>query len=226
MQVHDHTRADFDGRLPRNANREQGWCHGLDPGHSAMEDISQIFTGLERGDVDAADQLLPLVYRELRDLAARRLRQEPPGQTLEPTALVHEAYLRLVGGDRPTRWKGAAISSQQQRRRCAGYWSRTRVTRTGSSTAAASTGSSSKTARMAIESPTEDILALDQALEQLRLVDDQAAEFVKLRYFSGLTTEQAAELLGVSVRTGYRTWSFARAWLYRQLHKGDLPQVP
>jgi RNA polymerase sigma factor (TIGR02999 family) len=191
-----------------------------------MEDISQIFTGLERGDVEAADQLLPLVYRELRDLAARRLMQEPPGQTLEPTALVHEAYLRLVGGDRPTRWQGrrhffAAAAEAMRRILVENARHKNRIKHGGGQRRV-----QLEDGALAIESPTEDILALDQALEQLRLVDDQAAEFVELRYFSGLTTEQAAELLGVSVRTGYRTWSFARAWLYRQLHKGDLPQVP
>jgi len=191
-----------------------------------MDDITQIFSALEQGDGETASKLLPQIYRELRELAARRLTREPPGQTLEPTALVHEAYLRLVADDQLMCWDGrrhffAAAAEAMRRILVENARHKNRLKHGGGRRRVELDDE-----MLAALPPSEDLLALDGALEQLRLVDEQAAEFVKLRYFSGLTTEQAGELLGLSARSSYRTWSFARAWLYRHIHKDELPAVP
>jgi RNA polymerase sigma factor (TIGR02999 family) len=197
----------------------------------AMDEVNRILRALERGDPETAEQLLPLVYRELRELAARRLAREAPGQTLEPTALVHEVYLRLVGAEPARSWDGRRhffaaaaeamrrilVENARHKKRLRHGGARHRVDLDGSMIPAEPTGE---------ESLAEDLLALDEALEQLGRVDRQAAELVKLRYFSGLSTEQAAEVLELPERSAYRKWAFARAWLYRQLHAGDRPPVP
>ncbi len=189
-----------------------------------MNDINQVLLDIECGDPEATDRLLPLVYRELRVLAARLLEREPPGQTLEATALVHEAYLRLVGNSNSGgSWDGRhhffAAAAEAMRRLLVENARRKNRIKHGGGLHRVELGEEA----VPVESPVEDIIAFDEALEQLSLVDKEAAELVKLRRFSGLTTEEAAECLGVSTRAAYRTWAFARAWLYRQLHTDDLP---
>jgi RNA polymerase sigma factor (TIGR02999 family) len=160
-------------------------------------------------------QLLPLVYDELRRLATQKLAQEKPGQTLQPTALVHEAYLRLLGGQPGWDSRGHffAAAAEAMRRILIENARRKQRIKHG--------GGLEQTdlddALLAVESPVEDVLAVDEALEQLAAEDAPTAELVKLIYFAGLTTEQAAEVLGISARTAYRNWAYARAWLYRRL---------
>jgi RNA polymerase sigma factor (TIGR02999 family) len=190
------------------------------PASKSMDELTRIFSAIEHGDPEAARQLLPLVYRELRDLAALRLRSEPPGHTLEPTALVHEAYLRLVGTDQARAWDGrghffAAAAEAMRRILIENARHKKRIKH----------GGGRKRVELIeglapVESAVDDVIAFDEALEQLGEVDREAAELVKLRYFAGLTTEEAAGTLGVSVRSAYRSWAFARVWLYRRLH-GD-----
>ncbi len=173
---------------------------------------------MQPGQSQAAETLLPLVYTELRRLAAWRLAQERPGQTLQATALVHEAYLRLVGQDDP-RWQGrrhffAAAAEAMRRILVESVRRKNRLKHGG------------QLERVDIEdvdlpSPmsNDDLLALDEALQLLEQVHPQAAELVKLCFFAGLTQAQAAQELGVSVSTVERTWAFARAWLYREIQK-------
>ena len=182
-----------------------------------MNDITQIFSRIESGDPTAAEQLLPLVYDELRRLAAQRLAHEKSGQTLQGTALVHEAYLRLVKADNSQKWNGrrhffgAAAEAMRRilienaRRRANKKHGGDRVRR--------------ELAPSEIAEPehSKDLLALDDALERLAEHDPQSAELVKLRYFVGLTVPQAAEMLGVSPRKADFIWSYARAWLRRKM---------
>jgi RNA polymerase sigma factor (TIGR02999 family) len=190
-----------------------------------MNDVTRILSAIEAGDAHAPEQLLPLVYDELRRLAARRLAREKPGQTLQATALVHEAYLRLVGSD-DSGWTGRghffAAAAEAMRRILVERARRKRRLRHGGGRHRVALDE----ALLPIESPVEDLLALDEALERLAGVDEQAAAMVKLRYFAGMSTEQAAELLGLPERSGYRTWAFARAWLYRRLQEGDRTPPP
>jgi RNA polymerase sigma factor (TIGR02999 family) len=180
-----------------------------------MSDVTQLLSAIEQGDRHAARQLLPLVYDELRKLAAHKLVQEAPGQTLEPTALVHEAYLRLVGDGGP-RWQSRghffAAAAEAMRRILVDQARRRAAQKRG--------GAARRVAfdeRLAItERPDEDLLALDD----LEKRDPQAAGLVKLRYFSGLSHQQAAEVLGVSRRVVDRLWAVARAWLYQRLRQG------
>jgi RNA polymerase sigma factor (TIGR02999 family) len=186
-----------------------------------MSEVTHILSAIEQGDPHAAEQLLPLVYEELRQLAAQKLAQEKPGQTLQPTALVHEVYLRLVGADQEQRWDSRrhfmAAAAEGMRRILVENARRKGRLRHGGGRRRIDL----KEDQLLTESPPEDLLAVHEALDQLALVDHQAAELVKLRYFAGLTAEQAAEVLGLPVRSAYRTWSFARAWLYRRLHPGE-----
>jgi RNA polymerase sigma factor (TIGR02999 family) len=183
-----------------------------------MTDVTQILAAVERGDPHATEQLLPLVYDELRRLAAARLAQEKSGQTLQPTALVHEAYLRLLGPvERQASWNsrghffGAAaeamrrilVENARRRSRQKHGGGRNRVELAPSEIAA--------------EETSGEILALDEALERLAVHDALSAQLVKLRYFAGLTIAQAAEILGVSPRQADFLWSFARAWLRREM---------
>lgn len=188
-----------------------------------MADVTQLLEALEGGDGRAADQLLPLVYDELRRLAATRLAAEPPDQTLEPTALVHEAYLRLVAGAGPTgkdaRWNGRghffAAAAEAMRRilienarhkkaaKAGGGWQRHELI----------------DAELAVDSTSDDLFAVDEALSRLVSVDPRAAKLVELRFFLGLTLDEAAAQLGVQPRTAYRDWAFARAWLRRDLDR-------
>jgi RNA polymerase sigma factor (TIGR02999 family) len=188
---------------------------------TSMTNVTQILSAIEQGDLRAAEQLLPLVYDELRRLAAQKLAQEKPGQTLQATALVHEAYLRLVGEEPARCWDGRghffAAAAEAMRRILVENARRKKRFRHGGGRRRVVLDED----RVSMDSPVDDLLALDEALEQLSRVDQQAAELVKLRHFAGMTTEQAAEVLGLPVRTAYRTWSFARAWLFRHLHRGE-----
>jgi RNA polymerase sigma factor (TIGR02999 family) len=188
-----------------------------------MDDVTELLSAIERGDPRASEELLPLVYRELRELAGHRLGHEGPGQTLQPTALVHEAYLRLVGASPDRGWDGRrhffAAAAEAMRRILLENARRKKRLRHGGDRHRVDLDEE----MVPVESPVEDLIALDEALEQLGLIDPQAAEMVKLRYFSGLSTEQAAEILGIPERSGYRTWAFARAWLYRRLCPGGPP---
>jgi len=190
-----------------------------------MSDVTQILSRIERGDPTAAEQLLPLVYEELRKLAAQRLAHEKPGQTLQATALVHEAYLRLVASERrgsspPERWNSrghffAAAAEAMRRILVENARHRSRIKHGG--------GRDQEQLPLSqIEAPQElhDLVALDQGLDRLGMEDPQAAELVKLRYFAGLTIPQAAEMLGISPRKADFMWSFARAWLRRELADG------
>jgi RNA polymerase sigma factor (TIGR02999 family) len=183
-----------------------------------MNAVTSILTAIEQGDPRAAEQLLPLVYNELRKLAAQKLAQEKPGQTLQATALVHEAYLRLVGGEGdPVRWKSRGhffgAAAEAMRRILVENARRKKRLRHG--------GGSYKLELEGVElagaAPAEDLLALDEALEVLARKDLGAARLVKLRYFAGLTMAQAAEALGISLRTAERNWTYARTWLHRAI---------
>jgi len=187
-----------------------------------MTDVTRILTAIEQGDPHAAEQLLPLVYDELRKLAALRLAQEKPGQTLQATALVHEAYLRLVAsGDasspRDQHWNSRghffAAAAEAMRRILIGNARRKGAQKRG--------GQARRLDLDAIEltdpPPSEKLLALDDALTRLTAKDRVKAELVKLRYFAGLTTQEAAAILGISTATADRYWAYARAWLQNEI---------
>ena len=183
-----------------------------------MAELTNIPAAMQPGQGQAAEELLPQVYTELRRLAAWRLAQERPGQTLQATALVHEAYLRLVGQEDP-RWQGrrhffAAAAEAMRRILVESARRKNRLKHGG------------QLERVAIEDvdlpspiPDDELLALDEVLQHLETAHPQAAELVKLCFFAGLTQAQAAQELGVSVSTVERTWAFARAWLYREIQK-------
>ena len=191
-----------------------------------MNEVTQILSAIERGDPSAAEQLLPLVYDELRKLAAQRLAQEKPGQTLQATALVHEAYLRLVGnlaaGESPgAKWNSRghffAAAAEAMRRILVDNARRKQSQRRGGSHRRCELRDADR-----VEAPLDDALIdLDEALARLALADSQAAELVKLRVFAGMTVEEAARVQGVSARTVKRNWAYARAWLGRQLSAYD-----
>jgi RNA polymerase sigma factor (TIGR02999 family) len=187
-----------------------------------MNDVTRILSAIERGEAQAAEQLLPLVYDELRKLAAQRLAQENPGQTLQATALVHEAYLRLVGGDPDRTWEGrghffAAAAEAMRRILVDRARDRRRLKRGGSRRRQ----DLDLDALTAPDAPPDDLLDLDDALGRLDRTDPRAAALVKLRLFAGLTLDQAAAALGVSPRTADTDWRFARAWLFDQLAEPD-----
>jgi RNA polymerase sigma factor (TIGR02999 family) len=193
-----------------------------------MSEVTRILSAIEQGDPHAAEQLLPLVYDELRKLAAQKLAQEAPGQTLQATDLVHEAYLRLVRPASGSRhlaeeqpWDGRGhffaaaaeamrrilINRARDRRRLkrGGGWRRLRLEHLD----------------LSVAEPPDELLALDAALDRLAQEDPACAELVKLRFFAGLTLDEAARALGVVRRTADRYWAFARAWLYAALRKAE-----
>ena len=181
-----------------------------------MSDVTRILNAIERGDAKATDELLPLVYEELRLLAAQKLSQEKPGQTLQATALVHEAYIRLVG-DEPQSWNSrghffAAAAEAMRRILVENARSKGRLKRGGEKQRVDFDG-----VDPIVNGIAEDVIVVDEALSKLALMDAMKAELVKLRYFGGLTIEQAAQVLGVSETTAKEHWRFARAWLYRQM---------
>jgi RNA polymerase sigma factor (TIGR02999 family) len=181
-----------------------------------MSEVTRILSAIDRGDAQAAEQLLPLVYGELRRLAAQRLSREAPGQTLQATALVHEAYLRLVGATDPG-WNGRghffAAAAEAMRRLLIERARRARSPRRGGDRDRIELDP----ADLAESVRSDDLLALDEALDRLTAKDARKAELVKLRYFAGLTMEQAAEALGISPATAHRDWNYARAWLHRSI---------
>ena len=184
-----------------------------------MSDVTRILTAIEQGDARAADELLPLVYDELRRLAARKMSHEQPGQTLQATALVHEAYMRLVGSD-DRDWSGrthffAAAAEAMRRILIENARRKQRLKRGGPRQRV-----NLEDADIVIEGPSEDIIALDEALSKLALEDPVKADLVKLRYFAGLTIEQAARILNISRATADRYWSYSRAWLFDEIDKG------
>jgi RNA polymerase sigma factor (TIGR02999 family) len=184
-----------------------------------MSDVTHILAAMGEGEPEAAGTLLPLVYDELRRLAAQRLAREAPGQTLEATALVHEAYLRLVGGDAGRAWDGRAhffaAAAEAMRRILVENARRKRRIKHGGRLARADV---EPTELPAPQTPSNDeLLAIDAALDRLADADAVAAELVKLRYFAGFSIEASAELLAISPRTANRLWTFARAWLRREI---------
>lgn len=182
-----------------------------------MDDVSRILSDLAAGDAHAAEQLLPLVYEELRKLAAARMAEELPGHTLDATALVHEAYLRLVGSEDGACWENRAhffaAAAEAMRRILVEAARRKKREKRG--------GDRTRVNLEAIEpsapAPREDLVALDGALTRLAQEDPQAAKLVELRHFTGLTGAEAAQVLGISPRSADRLWAFARAWLLRDL---------
>ncbi len=182
-----------------------------------MSDVSQLLNAVEQGDARAASRLLPLVYDELRRLAAQRLAQEAPWQTLQPTALVHEAYLRLVGEVDPG-WNGRghffAAAAEAMRRILVDHARARRAQKRGGAARRVEWNDQLVVAGR----QDEELLALDEVLGELERHDAQAAALVKLRYFSGLGHQEAAQALGVSRRVADRLWVVAKAWLYQRLH--------
>jgi RNA polymerase sigma factor (TIGR02999 family) len=190
-----------------------------------MSEVTRILSAIEEGDPHAAEQLLPLVSDELRRLAAQKLAQENPGQTLEATALVHEAYLRLVDVDKARYWNSrghffAAAAEAMRRILVENARRKSSLKRGGGRTR-------QELDEEKLEAPQvpDELIALDEALSQLAATDSKAAELVKLRYFVGLPLPQAAEVLGISPRTADFLWAFARAWLLRTIEGGE-PEAP
>jgi RNA polymerase sigma factor (TIGR02999 family) len=184
---------------------------------TVVTDVTRILSSIERGDRQAAEQLLPLVYDELRKLAAQRLAQEKPGQTLQPTALVHEAYLRLTDRDESVHWNGRghffAAAAEAMRRILIENARRKGRVRHGGGAQRLDLDQMS----IATDGYPDELLALNDALDRLEAVDAAAAQLVKLRFFAGLTMPQAADALGIPLRTAERNWTYARAWLHRAL---------
>ncbi|MFO0909385.1 MAG: ECF-type sigma factor [Isosphaeraceae bacterium] len=182
-----------------------------------MNDVTRVLSAIDQGDPQAAEQLLPLVYDELRKLASQRLAQEKPGQTLQATALVHEAYARLVGAPDSRSWDGRghffAAAAEAMRRilverargkgriKRGGHWRRVDL----------------ENLTLAVTAPPDLLLTLDEALARLEAEDPAASAVVRLRYFAGLSVEEAGASLGVSTATAYRHWAYARAWLASDL---------
>ncbi len=176
-----------------------------------------------QGDAQAAEQLLPLVYDELRKLAAQKLAQEKPGQTLQPTDLVHEAYLRLVGGPEQPHWAGRghffAAAAEAMRRILIENARRKKRRRHGGGRRRVPL----EDQNLVVEALPEELLVLDEALTKLAAEDAPAAEVVKLRLYAGLSVDEAAKVLGMSRAGAYRHWTYARAWLRAALREGDAP---
>ena len=186
-----------------------------------MSDVTRILSQIESGDPAAAEQLLPLVYDELRNLASARLALEKPGQTLQATALVHEAYLRLVDSSGSVNWNSRGhffgAAAEAMRRILIDHARRKGRIRHGGGR----TRLNLDEFEIAGEAGPDNLLDLDAALTRLSIEEAEAVEVVKLRYFAGLTIEQCAQALGISVRTANRHWAFAKAWLYQELNRGD-----
>jgi RNA polymerase sigma factor (TIGR02999 family) len=186
-----------------------------------MSDVTRILSAIEQGDGQAAEQLLPLVYDELRKLAAAKLANEKPGQTLQATALVHEAYIRLVDVERVQHWNSRghffAAAAEAMRRillnrardkgrlKCGGQLRRGNLDKI----------------ELATDAPDEDLFALDEALERLAEENQESANLVKMRFFAGLSVEEAGTAMGISARTARRHWTYARAWLFDALRHDE-----
>ena len=185
-----------------------------------MSDVTRILSAIEQGDESASEELLPLVYEELRILAAQKLSHERPGQTLQATALVHEAYIRLVeGADQDWNSGGhffKAAAEAMRRILVENARKKQRLKRGGKRER-----SVLDEAAITTDEPDIDLLALDEALARFEVDDPEKALLVKLRYFGGLSLHQAAEILNISIATANRHWSYARSWLFREISKGD-----
>jgi len=185
-----------------------------------MADVTQILSRIEQGDPQASSQLLPLVYAELRRLAAGKLAREAPGQTLQPTALVHEAYVRLVGVDGGQAWDNRghffAAAAEAMRRILVENARRKRSNKHGGQLARHEL-QEHDAAEMARD--LDELLDLDEAITKLAAEEPESARLVELRYFAGLTIDQAAQVMGVSARTAKRNWAHARAWLRREMDR-------
>jgi len=190
---------------------------------TAMTDVTRILDRMQQGDASAAEQLLPLVYDELRQLAAQRVAQERPGQTLQATALVHEAYLRLVGGDPDVHWNSRghfiAAAAEAMRRILVENARRKKTEKRGGKR---------RRVDLAQAEPLENadpdtLLDVDELLTRLADEDPEAAQVAKLRLFAGLSVEQAAQALSTSRASAYRQWTYARAWLHTRLGSGAGP---
>jgi RNA polymerase sigma factor (TIGR02999 family) len=191
-----------------------------------MNEVTQILSAIEQGDPHAAEQLLPLVYNELRLLAATRLAQETPGQTLQATALVHEAFLRLVGTAQDQSWDSrghffAAAAQAMRRILLNRARAKNRLKRAGERRHV-----DLDQLEIALDTNDEQLIALDEALAQLAAEDPEAARLVDLRFFAGLTLKDAAASLGLALRTAQRQWAYARAWLYARLRQDDTQAPP
>jgi RNA polymerase sigma factor (TIGR02999 family) len=182
-----------------------------------MTDVTSVLAAIEHGDPNAAGQLLPLVYEELRRLAAQKLASENPGQTLQATALVHGAYVRLVGNADELQWENRghffAAAAEAMCRILVENARRKRSVKHGGGLIRHDV----ENMPIEISEPPEDLLALDEALRKLAVADPIKADLVKLRYFAGLTSEQAAKVLGISYTTANRYWAYARAWLHEEM---------
>ena len=191
-----------------------------------MNEVTRILSAIEQGDPSAAEQLLPLVYDELRKLAAQKLAQEAPGQTLEATALVHEAYLRLVEGAKAQHWNSRghffAAAAEAMRRILVDQARRKLSLRRGGNLQRRPL----EDQEIEAPEPSVDLLAVHEALERFQDVDAAAAQIVKLRYFAGLTIPQAAQALGISTSTADRSWAYARAWLHAALKHDGAGEIP
>jgi RNA polymerase sigma factor (TIGR02999 family) len=185
-----------------------------------MSEVTQILSAIERGDPQAASQLLPLVYDELRQLAAQKLAHETPGQTLQPTALVHEAYVRLVGGEQEQAWDNRghffAAAAEAMRRILVDNARRKQATKRGGGRRSVPLAEFHRIT----ESP-QDLLDLDDALTRFAAEEPAKAQLVQLRFFAGLSIPEAAAALGVSVATAERWWAYARTWLFSELSDSE-----
>src|SRR3954468_3951674 len=189
-----------------------------------MSDVTRVLSAIEQGDPHAAEQLLPLVYEELRKLAGQKMAQEAPGQTLQATGLVHEAYLRLVGVETAQHWNSRghffAAAAEAMRRILVENFRHKKRIKHGGDMERVEIEMASLPTRMS----SDELLALDEALERLKQQDPVKAQLVTLRYFGGMTIEQAAEALGISRVTAHRYWTYARAWLHQQMTGGAEPK--
>jgi RNA polymerase sigma factor (TIGR02999 family) len=186
-----------------------------------MNEVTRILAAVQQGDPHAAEQLLPLVYGELRKLAARKMAQEKVGQTLDATALVHEAYLRLVDGEKAQHWNSRghffAAAAEAMRRILVDRAREKGRTKRGGRRKQLDIDALA----LATHIEPDQLLAMDDALSRLAEDDQTAGQLVKLRYFAGLTVEQAAKVLGIATSTAYRHWNYARAWLHSELLQGE-----
>jgi RNA polymerase sigma factor (TIGR02999 family) len=186
-----------------------------------MSEVTQILCAIEQGDPQAAEQLLPLVYDELRKLAAQKMAQEKPGQTLEATALVHEAYLRLVDVAKAQRWQSRGhffVAATEAMRRIL-------IDRAREKGREKRAGNLHRVdlddIALATKIAPDQLLAIDEALDKLVLDDPTAAQLVKLRYFAGLSVDEAGKALGIAKTTAYRHWNYARAWMHVELQASE-----
>ena len=188
-----------------------------------MSDVTRILSAIEQGDQKASEKLLPLVYEELRKLAAQKMAEENPGQTLQATALVHEAYIRLVDVEKAQHWDSRghffAAAAEAMRRILVEQARHKKTEKAGGHLQRLNLSA----VNLQIDGPELDFIALDEALEKLALKDSRKAELVKLRFFAGLTNQQAADLLGVSTSTCELDWSYAKCWLRVEMSGEETP---